>query len=68
MEEPTQFLTEAGVNVTSLINQGKTEKFTCRNEAYKHARETGSYVYNLNCYVDHKKERIVKPFGYAVPK
>ena len=68
MEEPLQFLTKEGVNVTNLIKEGKTRKFTCRKIAYEYAQQIRSYVYDLNCFVAHKKERIVKPFGYAVPK
>ena len=67
MDDNLQFLTQSGVNVTNLIKEGKTEKFTCRNQAYQHARVTGSYMYELNCYVDHKPQRIVQHYGFAVP-
>jgi len=64
-----QFLTPEGVNVTKRIEEGRTLKFKERKDAEAKANFIRSYVYELNYYLSNEKgQRVIKQFGYAVPK
>ena len=64
-----QFLTPEGVNVTKRIEEGETFKFKERKDAEVKANFIRSYVYELNYYLSNEKGlRVIKQFGYAVPK
>lgn len=68
-EENLQFVTSDKINVTSRITKGITARFTCRKEAENHARQIGSYVYDLYCYATKaSQDSPIKFYGYAVPR
>ncbi|WP_159039999.1 hypothetical protein [Christiangramia fulva] len=62
-----QFFTQSMVNVTNNIKEGKTAAFKERKEAEDHARQKGSYVYDLLCQSVKGNDEKVKIYGYAVP-
>ena len=69
-----EYLTDEGINVTKRIEDGRTIKFKKRVPAEDFAHKIGSYVYDLSYYkanskkADESCERIIKTYGYAVPK
>jgi hypothetical protein len=68
-EDRLIFTNNAGENVTKRIKDGRTVPFTNYSDATAHAKQTGSYVYDLYCYkVKDGKQTDSEFYGWAVPK
>ncbi|WP_109438376.1 hypothetical protein [Aquimarina sp. AU119] len=60
-----KLFTENRTDVTLRVKRGLTSFFECPKEASIHARQTGSYVYNI--FKNNKDKKRVFA-GYGVPK